>query len=103
MTPEERIGRARRAKAAMEEFLDPALATIEADYGEKMIATAASVDPRSTDIIARLAQGIKVARQVRAQIEAFIADGAVAENEKAEAQRLEEMTPAKRRLLRMAQ
>jgi hypothetical protein len=103
MSPDERIARAHRARQAMEEFFDPALATIEADYAEKMIAAAASVDPRAPDIIARLAQGIKVARQVRAQIEAHIADGAVAQKEKADAERLGDMTPAKRRLLAIGQ
>jgi hypothetical protein len=81
MSPDERIARAHRARQAMEEFFDP----------------------RAPDIIARLAQGIKVARQVRAQIEAHIADGAVAQKEKADAERLGDMTPAKRRLLAIGQ
>lgn len=101
MTAREREERARRARMAMEEFFTPALATIEADYGEKMIAAAASTDPRAPEVIARLANGIKVARQVRAQIEAIIADGEVARQERERADHLDAMPAAKRRLVQV--
>lgn len=102
MSHNERIERARRAKLAMDEFFTPALDVIEAEYGEKMIAAAASADPRAPEIIARLANGIKVARQVRSQVEAIIADGAVAQNERDANERIAEMTDSKRRLLKIA-
>lgn len=102
MTPNEKIDRANRAARAMEDFFDPALANIEADYAEKMIAAAASVDPRAPEMIARLANGIKVARQVRAQIEAFIAEGQVAQAEKDRNAKIEELTAPQKRLLRIA-
>lgn len=102
MTDAERIERARRAKLAIDEFLTPAFAVVEAEYGEKMIAVAASTDPRSPEIIARLASGIKVARQVRAQIEAIVADGKVAQNEIDRAKRDEEFTAPQKRLLNIA-
>lgn len=102
LTPNERIERATRAAKAMEEFFAPALANIEADYGEKMIAAAASVDPRAPEMIARLANGIKVARQVRAQIETFIAEGQMAQAEKDRDAKIEEMTAPQKRLLRIA-
>lgn len=99
MTPEQRIARAQRAKAAMEEFFAPALAEIESDYGEKMIAVAASSDPRAPDVIARLANGISVARQVRARIEAHIADGGVAKAEREIADAQDRMSASDRRLV----
>lgn len=102
MTRNERIERAARAKRATDEFLAPAFAVIEQEYGEKMIAVAASVDPRAPEIIARLANGIKVARQVKAQIEAIMADGQVAEAERDRDLRQKDMTPSQRRLLSIA-
>lgn len=98
----QRIDRARRASQALDEFLAPAIALIEADYGEKMIAAAASTDPRSTEIITRLAQGIKVARQVKSLIEAYVTDGKAVEAERERKARLEEMNPSQRRLLNVA-
>ncbi len=101
MTPNEQIERARRAKLALDEFLAPALDEIEQDYAEKMIASAASVDPRAPEVIVRLANGIKVARQVRMLIESHIAEGKIAENAKTRAEREAEMTPTQRRLLKI--
>lgn len=103
MTPEQSIERARRAKLAMDEFLEPALEVIEADYAEKMIEVAASSNPRATEIIARLANGVSVTRQIRSQIMNIIADGDVSTRAIARTQREEEMTPAKLRLLKIGQ
>lgn len=103
MTERQRIERARRAKEAMDEFVAPALAEIEADYAEKMITAAASVDPRAPEVIARLANGIKVARQVRSLIEAFISDGREAEAALNRAERMKEHSPAALRLLQIGQ
>jgi hypothetical protein len=103
MTERERIERANRARMAMEEFFAPAFAVVEREYGERMIEVAASPDPRAPDIIARLANGIKVARQVRAQIDAIVADGDVARRDVDRDAIIAEMTPAKRRLLNIGQ
>lgn len=99
MTPQQRQERARRAKMAMDEFFDPALAFVELDYTEKLIKVAASTDPNAEKAITRLANGIKVARQIRAQIDAIIKDGEVVEKDIERAVRKDAMTPAKRRLL----
>lgn len=96
MTPSERISRADRAKAAMAEFLAPAFELVEREWGEKMIAAAASTDPRAPEIIARLANGVKAARTVRAQIEAHIADGALAEAELKRSAQIARMSDHKR-------
>lgn len=81
MTPSDRMARGERAKAAMAEFFGPAFEHVEQEYAERMIATAASTDPRAPEVIARLANGVKAARVVRGQIEAFIMDGKMAEEE----------------------
>jgi hypothetical protein len=99
MTERERVERARRAKMAMDEFFVPAFAVVEQDYAEKMIAVAASTDPRSPEIIARLANGIKVARQVRGLIEAAIHDGQEAQAKLDRAEKLDKLTPSQRRLV----
>lgn len=102
MTSNERIERARRAKLAMDEFLAPALAHVEDYYAAKMIEVAASTNPRAPDIIARLANGVKVAREIRARIDAIIMDGGLAERERERAEALKDMSAPKRRLLNIA-
>lgn len=105
MTEQQRIERARLAKQALDEFLTPAFEIVEQDYGEKMIAAAASTDPRAPEVISRLANGIKAARQAKAMIEALVADGEVAAADKARAEKnaeLAERSPARSRLLGIA-
>ncbi len=102
MTNAERTERARRAQMALDEFLYPALAFIEADYAEKLIDVAASTDPRAPEQIARLANGVKVARQVRGLIEAFVSDGKMAQSEIDRSKRDDEFTTSQKRLLNIA-
>jgi hypothetical protein len=99
LTDAQRVERARRAQMALEEFLTPAFAVVEREYAERMIEVAASSDPRAPEVIARLANGIKVARSVKAQIEVLVADGEVATGNIQRAERKGEMSPAKLRLL----
>lgn len=96
MTPSERISRADRAQAAMDEFFAPAFELVEKEWAEKMIAAAASSDPRAPEIIMRLANGVKAARTVRKQIEAHIADGTLAEAEIKRSAQLARMSDHKR-------
>ena len=104
LTEGQRIERARQAQMALAEFLEPAIAAVEADYAEKMIATAASTDPRAGDVIARLANGIKVARQVRSLIGNLVADGVAAKSDMKRTESLKALTeqsPSKARLLKI--
>jgi len=96
MTAHERSARADRAKAALAEFLGPAFDLVEAEWYEKMVATAGSTDPRASEIIARLTSGIKAIRTVRAQVEAVVSDGAVADAEIARQAQVDKMTPHRR-------
>lgn len=102
LTPQQRQERARRAKMAMEEFFNPALSEIEKDYAEKIIGVSASTDPRQPEIVTRLGIGVQVCRQIKALVEAHIADGEVAAREIARGERIQSMTPAKGRLLNIA-
>jgi enoyl-CoA hydratase/carnithine racemase len=99
LTNPQRVERARQAKLALDNFLAPAFEVVEIEYAEKMINVAASTDPRAPEIIARLANGVKVARQVRTQIEAMVSDGDDAQHMIDRAKRIEAMTPSQRRLL----
>ena len=95
----DRMAKGERARAALEEFLAPAFEHVEKDYAEKMIASAASTDPRAREVIERLANGIKSARVVRGLIEAFVMDGAVAEQELKREAQLSRMSDHKRAIV----
>ena len=99
LTDAQRVERARQAAMALNEFLDPAFAVVEADYMEKMVNAAASADPRTPEVIARLANGIKAMRSARAQIVALVADGEVAKSGMTRAERHKDMTPSALRLM----
>lgn len=99
MTPEQRAERVRQAKAAFDEFVAPFMDEVESDYSEKIISVAASADPRAPEVIARLANGISVARQIRAKFNAYIAEGAVMEAQRDRAERFEGMSASDLRLI----
>lgn len=99
MTPSERLAHAERAKAALNDFLAPAFEKVETEWAEKMIAAAASSDPRANEIITRLATGVKAIRTVRAQIEAAVADGAMAEADIKRSAQIAQMSEHKRSIV----
>lgn len=78
MTPEDRIARAERAKAAWDEFVGPALLTVKAEYGNRLLDTAEKKPWRWFRII-MLAFAVKVCRRVEGRLQAVIADGRDAE------------------------
>lgn len=95
-TPADRLATAERAKNALSEFLEPAFEAVEHEWSEKMIAAAASTDPRAEQIITRLATGVKAIRTVRKLIEAHVADGALAEAEMKRGAQIARMSDHKR-------
>ncbi len=97
----ERVERARRAKLALDEFLGPPIAAIEANYVEKMIAVAATTDPRGPEMQERLGIAIKVVREIRGLIEAHVYDGEIAKAGMIRAERMDTMTDAQKRLLKI--
>lgn len=98
MTDAERADRGRRADDALAEFVGPACDTLEAEYAERVIELSAST-PWETSKIAALAAGIRVARQVRAQMIAIIADGKDAQAGRDRVNSIEKLSPARRRIL----
>lgn len=102
MTEQQRAERARRAAQAMKEFFEPAFDVVEQDYTQKIIDAAASSDPRTPEVIARLANGIKAMRSAKAMIVSIIMDGEVAQSEINRAERDEQLTAPQRRLRNIA-
>ena len=96
-----RIERAGRAQRALEEFLDPAFETAHAEYAERL-KVIASKEPWATNKIAALANAARIVEEVRGQIVALVFDGEHAKQGKARAEKIEQLSPAKRRFLNIA-
>jgi hypothetical protein len=93
-----RMADAEQAKQAMERWLSPAFDAVLADYLGRLDQLA-STTPWDDKRITKVAMGVAIAKQVRRQIEAVIADGKVARNEHALASQLEAIPSEKRRIL----
>lgn len=100
LTDAQRIERARQAKLALETFLDPAFETVVAAYAARL-EQLASTTPWEAGKITALANAQRIAKEVRSQIAALVLDGTDAKQNIDRAKRIEEMTPAKRRLLQI--
>lgn len=98
MTPEQRIERARRAQAALDEFLAPAFEVIQVEYGGRLAAVCAK-EPWAADKIAALANANRIVDEVKRQLVGLILDADEAKAAKQRTKRIEELTPSKRRLL----
>lgn len=93
-----RMARAEQAKQAMERFLAPAFDLVRAEYIEKLADIASR--PLTNDLRAameKLAVGVKVIDQVRAQITPLVIDGEIARIDNKRATELAEMSTEKRR------
>ncbi len=98
MTEHERLAIADSAAKALVEHLTPAFALVEATYIQRL-ATVAAAEPWAVDKLRSLAQALKVSQEVRAQIEAVVADGPVAKVAVDHLRKIEAMSPERRRIL----
>jgi hypothetical protein len=98
MTPADRATRGDRARAALREFVDEAFTVAMADYQARLIEIAAE-KPWETEKIAKLATAFKIARTVKAQIEALVADGDMAQKDMSRAAQIERIRADKRTIL----
>jgi len=100
MTPEDHLAadRGNRARAALDEFLNPAFEVVIADYMRRLTQIAAET-PWETAKIAKLASAAKIAEAAKAQIADVIArgDAAVAEIKRARA--IEALPTERRKIL----
>jgi hypothetical protein len=94
----ERVQRAHNAQRALDEFLDPAFELV-ADVYQQRLEDLASATPWEAGKITALANALRIAKEVRSQIHGIVKDGTVAGDNIKRAKRIEELTPARRRLL----
>lgn len=94
----ERIERAHNAKRALDEFLDPAFDVVIEAYTARLTDIASST-PWEAGKITALANATRIAQEVRSQVMALVLDGQDAKRGLIRAEKIEAMTPAKRRLL----
>jgi hypothetical protein len=98
VTPQERIERGGRAKRALDEFLQPAFDVAASEYAARLKEVAAR-EPWAANKIAALANALRIVEEVQGQITGIVYDGEHAKQGKARAEVIEQLSPAKRRLL----
>ena len=97
----QRVERGEHARRALEQFLDPAFDAVIAAYSDR-IEDMASKEPWSSAKITVLANAIRIAKEARAQIAALVYEGENARASMVKVERMEKLTPAKRRFLNIA-
>jgi hypothetical protein len=100
MTETQRIERGRRAQMALDEFIDPAFGVVIATYRSRLEELAAK-EPWSHQKITALANAVRIAEAVRAQVAGLVYEGEHAKAQKVRAEEIEKLSPAKRRFLNM--
>lgn len=96
----ERLERAHHAKRALDEFLEPAFDIVAAEYLGRL-EQLASTQPWEAGKITALANATRIASEVRAQIVALVLDGQDAKQGLIRAEKIEKLTPARKRLLKI--
>lgn len=101
LTEAQRVDRARRAEMAFDEFFRPVLDHLRATYTERMVEVATGeLNPaRRADKITSLAGGVVILDNFEANLLHYMQDGKAARSDMLRAERIEKLTPAKRRLL----
>lgn len=98
MTEAERIDRAFRAKRAVEEFVAPAFDTLRSEYGQRL-KDVASRTPWDAPKITALANATRIVEEVERQMLGIVMDGEAATHDRRRAERIEQLSPARRRLM----
>lgn len=98
MTPNEAADEGARARKALDEFLTPAFDAVIADYVARLTELA-STEPGQVDRISKLAIAVKVARNVKGQIEAIVQSGGLAEAGIKRARQIEQLSPERKKFL----
>lgn len=98
---EERRARGFRAKAALDEFVAPAIEGLRSVYMEALTKLAVD-EPWSADKMTKLAVAQRVINTVEQQIKAAIMDGEIAAKDKSRADEIAKLPAAKKRWLNVA-
>lgn len=97
LTEAQRVERARQAQHALE-FMAPAFDELHAVYTDRLKAIA-STAPWEAHKITALANATRILEEVRTQITGLVRDGVDAQAKIDRAKRVEDLSPARRRLL----
>lgn len=100
MTPQERIARAERAQACLDEFIQPILDDCRSAYAKRSVEIAVTElnSRKRSDKITALSFAQRILDELENGIKAVLLDGEIASQEKLRAERLEKMTPEQRRI-----
>lgn len=104
MTEADRIARAHRAQAALDEFLSPMFAELRSAYTDRLVEvsnTELARDKRA-DKITALSNALKIVSTLEAGMNEAVRDGELARVDKLRAEKIEKMTAPQRRLLGVA-
>jgi hypothetical protein len=98
LTPEQRARRGEAAKRAVEDFFDPAMDHVHSVYSARLKTICAN-EPWETGKIAALANATRIIEEVSKDILTFIYDGEEAAGRLIKAERIEKLSPTKRKFL----
>lgn len=103
MTPTERLARAHRAQSAWDEFVSPMFAEMRNEYARRMVEVSNTElnRERRADAIATLSVALKVMDNLEGGMREAIHDGEIAHQEKLRAAKIEQMSDAQQKLLRI--
>jgi hypothetical protein len=99
----ERMARAHRAKAALDEFLTPMFDNLRKEYAGRMSEVAiGELHPGTrADKLTTLAVALRVVDTLQSGMAEIIRDGDLAQREKLRAEKIEQMSDAQQRLLKI--
>jgi hypothetical protein len=99
----ERMARAHRAKAALDEFLTPMFDNLRKEYAGRMSEVAiGELHPGTrADKLTTLAVALRVVDTLQSGMAEIIRDGDLAQREKLGAEKIEQMSDAQQRLLKI--
>ena len=98
LTAKQRVERASRAKHAIDEFFDPAMAHVQSVFTKRLQELCVS-EPWASDKIASAAHVVRIVDILKADLLAIVHDGEAAAANIIQTERYEQMTPARRRLV----
>jgi hypothetical protein len=99
----ERMARAHRAKAALDEFLTPMFENLRKEYAGRMSEVAiGELHPGTrADKLTTLAVALRVVDTLQSGMAEIIRDGDLAQRQKLRAEKIEQMSDAQQRLLKI--
>jgi len=103
MTPKERIAQAQRAEQAFADFIEPMLTSLREEYSGRIVELASTeLHPGiRSDKITTLSVALRVMSTLEAGMREAIRDGEIARQDKLRAEKIEQMSDAQQRLLRI--